>query len=43
MKTCTKCKQVKNKNLFSKDKHTWDKLKQICKPCELDKFLKNKP
>jgi hypothetical protein len=42
MKKCIKCKQEKNKKLFSSDKHTWDKLKQICKPCELDEFLNKK-
>ena len=43
MKKCNKCQQVKNKALFSKHLDTWDKKNPICKCCQLNQFLKNKP
>ena len=42
MKTCTKCKQVKTFELFSKSSKTKDGLQHHCKPCKLE-YQRNNP
>ena len=42
MKTCSKCKEDKDKSLFSNNKKTKDKLSYVCKVCYKKYYTENR-